>query len=76
MPFYDFRCKQCGESFHVMATMAEKDQKLIPCPACGGKELDRIYDKMNLSVGKSTPNQQNEGCGSCPRASGCPHAGK
>lgn len=74
MPFYDFKCKDCGKTFNVMATMADKEQKRIPCPNCGGRELTRVYDAMNLSVGSGKKEQPGGGCACCANASGCPHA--
>jgi len=76
MPFYDFKCKKCGSKFNVMATMAEKENKLIPCPNCGDRDLERIYDTMNLSVGSAKVREQPSGCAYCAHAGGCPHAQK
>ena len=74
MPFYDLKCKECGKEFNVMATMTEKEEKKIPCPDCGSRDLDRIYAKMNLSVGSASAKETSHTCPGCPHAQGCPHA--
>jgi len=35
MPYYEYRCEQCGEEFEVRATFKEKEAGLDPeCPKC------------------------------------------
>ena len=76
MPFYDLKCTGCGNVFNVKATISEKENKKIPCPNCGGKELVRVYDTMHLSVGNSKPERPASECACCSHAGGCPHARK
>lgn len=68
MPFYDLKCKQCGEEFNIMAKMSERDQKLIKCPKCGSNELDPIFSSVNIVQSRksdvpSCPNAHK--CGGC-----------
>lgn len=43
MPFYDFRCRQCGHSFTVRASFQEKDAGLQPaCPVCHAVETQQV----------------------------------
>jgi putative FmdB family regulatory protein len=43
MPFYDFRCKQCGHLFTVRASFQEKDAGLKPeCPICHESETQQV----------------------------------
>lgn len=43
MPFYDFRCQQCGHPFTVRATFQEKDAGLHPeCPVCQAQETKQV----------------------------------
>jgi putative FmdB family regulatory protein len=43
MPFYDFRCKQCGHPFTVRASFQQKDAGLQPeCPVCHALETRQL----------------------------------
>ncbi len=43
MPFYDYRCRECGQVFEVRATFKEKDEGLRPiCPSCESKETEQV----------------------------------
>jgi len=73
MPFYDMKCKKCEFEFNVMATIEEKENKLIPCPGCGSKDLERVYTKSNISV-KSRAAEATENCKCCSCGSACPNS--
>lgn len=54
MPFYDFRCKQCGHPFTVRATFEEKDAGLEPeCPVCQAKDTQQILT-AGIFIGQAT----------------------
>lgn len=68
MPFYDLKCKKCGEEFNAMAKISEREKKLIKCPNCGNNELDPIFTNLNFitnrkSDGPTCPNIER--CGGC-----------
>ena len=43
MPYYDFECLKCKETFTVRMTFAEHDQhKEVKCPKCGRKKVERV----------------------------------
>lgn len=68
MPFYDLKCDKCGEEFNIMAKMSEREQKTIPCPGCGSKELSTVFKSVNIvqsrkSDGPQCPNVHQ--CGGC-----------
>jgi putative FmdB family regulatory protein len=70
MPFYDLKCTKCGEEFNIMASMSQREQKLIKCPNCGNNELDPIFTNVNIiqprkSESATCPNFEKCG-GSCP----------
>lgn len=72
MPFYDLKCKYCGEEFNIMAKMSEREQKLIKCPQCGSNDLNPIFSSVNIiqsrkSDAPACPNIHK--CGGC-----CPHS--
>jgi len=43
MPFYDLYCADCDKEFNIMATMADKMERRIPCPECGSTALETVY---------------------------------
>jgi putative FmdB family regulatory protein len=48
MPYYDLRCEKCTHEFSVKATMQERSDGQIQCPACGSGELATVYRKVNI----------------------------
>jgi putative FmdB family regulatory protein len=43
MPFYDFQCDQCKQTFEVRATFREKEAGLHPlCPSCQSEEVHQV----------------------------------
>ena len=73
MPFYDLRCVKCDKEFNIMASMADKTARRIPCPECGSTEMETVYNYAPAyvkSVGSNSPSCPNiHTCGA-----GCPHA--
>ncbi len=54
MPFYDFRCKQCGHAFTVRASFEEKDAGLEPeCPICQATETQQLLT-AGIFIGGAT----------------------
>lgn len=35
MPFYNFRCEQCGKRFEELVAYDRRNE--VPCPACQGE---------------------------------------
>ena len=72
MPFYDLHCVNCDKEFNIMASMADKTARNIPCPDCGSKEMNTVYKSAPFYVkraGDTMPECANRNvCGS-----GCPH---
>ena len=65
MPFYDLKCKECGEEFNTMARMSDREQKLIKCPKCGCNELDPIFSSVNIIQSRKSDTP------ACPNAHIC-----
>ncbi len=43
MPFYSYKCEQCGEVFEVRASIKEKEAGLTPeCPTCRSQEVRQV----------------------------------
>lgn len=70
MPFYELRCKSCGREFEQRASIAERTEKKIPCPDCGGVEMDPVFHSgpavhIKSHDGEACPHAAACGCGGC-----------
>jgi len=72
MPFYDLYCKTCDKEYNIMATMANKVARLIPCPDCGSTELETVYARAPAFI-KNTPEPICANSRTCGAA--CKYAG-
>lgn len=57
MPFYDYRCESCEETFEVRLSMSESGQgNPRVCPACGARETRRVFGSFyaGTSGGETT----------------------
>ena len=58
MPYYEYRCTECGEAFEMMLRFSEADR--IPvCPKCESpntqKKLSRVVSFGATSSGSTSP---------------------
>ena len=67
MPFYEYRCEGCGESFEVLRPVAQRDEP-AECPRCGRAEAER---KLTLFA---TTNSSGGG-EDCPSRASCEASG-
>ena len=51
MPTYDYLCKKCNESFSVILSFKDHDDKKAECPKCSGKDLEQ---QITLFMTKTT----------------------
>jgi len=58
MPLYEYRCTACGETFEIIASLAERDEKAV-CPACGGHDTARVFSPITLAGRRTSINPQN-----------------
>ena len=74
MPFYDLLCKECNQEFNIMASMAEKTDRRIPCPECGSTNMDTVYKSAPYYI----KNGGGEPAAACPNiqtcGAACPHS--
>ena len=75
MPFFDFRCKRCDTVFNVLATNEEREKGLIPCPGCGSRDLERVWEKASFSVASRRACFEESGACKCCQKD-CPNAGE
>jgi len=70
MPFYDLRCTDCNTESNIKATMAEKTERLIPCPQCNSTNMETVYKSAPAYIKSSGDNVS-----SCPSSSMCGNRG-
>lgn len=47
MPWYDYRCDACEETFEVRRSMSESGEDETPaCPECGSRETRRLFGNV------------------------------
>ena len=68
MPIYEYICRDCGEQFETMTTMAKADE--VACKACESENTERKFSVFGVTA--STP---KHACGSNEMPRGCPSAG-
>lgn len=68
MPFYDLKCKKCGEEFNTMAKMSDRENKIIKCPNCGNDELEAVFTKVNIVQSRKTNGSE---CPNIHKCGGC-----
>ncbi|MGB9613207.1 MAG: FmdB family zinc ribbon protein [Candidatus Margulisiibacteriota bacterium] len=70
MPFYDYKCNQCGKVFEVFHGIRGKPSGL-KCEFCGASDLQRIfYPVGSLKIGsEDLPSPSGSSCASCTSGS-------
>jgi len=64
MPFYNFQCEQCGETFDVRASFKEKEAGLDPeCPKCHTKTTRQLITAGLVIRGSDGARLSLPGCG-------------
>lgn len=43
MPFYDYKCKKCGEAISLVMSFKEKETRKIECPKCKSEDVKPVY---------------------------------
>jgi len=69
MPIYEFKCKNCGNTFEQLC-FASDDQDHMPCPSCGEEKSERL-----LSTFSSSSSGSGQGFGSLASSSSCSSSG-
>lgn len=41
MPVYEYKCTHCDETFDVIASLDERDEKAV-CPRCGHRDVTLV----------------------------------
>ena len=62
MPMYEFKCRECGNTFEELVMSASSPLDDIPCPACGAKKPEKLISAVAFKGMASE-------CGTCKPAS-------
>jgi len=60
---YEFSCRNCGEHFEDLVTLAEIDAGDVECPACGSNKVEREVSTF-ATGGGGDGGFPSAGCGS------------
>ena len=77
MPFYDYKCNKCGQTFEAVHGMGGQPVGL-QCEFCGAKDLQRIFHPvgtMKAGGGGADHASASGSCASCASGScgSCKH---
>jgi putative FmdB family regulatory protein len=65
MPIYEYECRDCGERFDALRTMAEADKPIV-CAACHGQHASRLISVFAAhSGGRVVAGSNGGGCAGC-----------
>lgn len=54
MPVYEFVCRDCQKVFEIMRPISEARASDVKCPACGSRNVDRIYSHVYAKTSKKS----------------------
>ncbi|MFI5183560.1 MAG: FmdB family zinc ribbon protein [Vicinamibacteria bacterium] len=54
MPLYRFCCSKCGQEFTLALSLKDHDKKKAPCPRCGSRTLEQIYESVGVITSKKS----------------------
>jgi putative FmdB family regulatory protein len=64
MPYYDYRCTECGAVFEVRASIKEMEAGLkVECPQCHAGEVRQVITAGLVIHGSSGDSRSLCGCG-------------
>ncbi len=66
MPFYEFKCKDCGKEFEVKLPMSKAGEKQI-CPGCKSSNTLRIFSTVSVMNSSASDSGNYPSCptGTC-----------
>lgn len=67
MPIYEYKCKECGETFEVLVRSTEKPA----CPQCGSKSLRKLVSGFSAPSEKSPCGRSKKASRECSHGGGC-----
>ena len=71
---YEYECNNCGETFDVWATLAEKEKGIKPvCPKCNSDDTYQVLGSVNVGISSKSGARGGvpPGCGTLSGAGCC-----
>jgi len=54
MPTYNYKCKDCGLSYSIELSLAEKDSYQPECPDCQSCDVFQTFNRVGVLGGSKT----------------------
>ena len=54
MPTYNYKCKECSQSYNIELTLSEKEDYQPECPACQSTDVFQTFNRVGV-LGGSQP---------------------
>jgi putative FmdB family regulatory protein len=72
MPFYEYKCQDCGETFEYFARSTSDGAEC--CQACGKKNIRKLFSTFGFKSGSASSGDfrssaGSSGCSSCTSSS-------
>jgi len=61
MPFYEYRCRDCGEIFEVLKRIGAGEEG-VGCPLCGVENSERLMSLSAVPRGSTLGDRTPGGC--------------
>ena len=62
MPIYEYRCKDCGNSFSRLQKIGAGSDG-VKCPACDGDNIERLLSSFASTSSGNAPSPSAHTCG-------------
>jgi putative FmdB family regulatory protein len=55
MPFYDYECTECNETFTEQESFEEHDRhRRLKCPKCGSRKIHQLVPAVHVQTSKKS----------------------
>ena len=75
MPIYEYHCKDCGNTFEMSTTIAEKEKRekdgSLACESCGSPKVEQLFGGFSIVSGEYLKSSGSSGGGCGCGGGGC-----
>lgn len=54
MPVYEYRCRDCGKEFEIIALLGELEDLKPKCTGCGSRKVERRWSSVFAVTSKKS----------------------